>query len=78
MTLTRVTEGRYMAILGPNTNQWWVYDDVRDVYIDPPKSVLDQLAKLDIAEREARLMEVIKAEPEWLNEEDHHYDDIEI
>ena len=28
------------VMLGPNTNQYWVYDDIDDVFIDPPKELV--------------------------------------
>ena len=69
--------GRYLVILGPNTNQWWVYDDENDVYIDPPTVVLDTLAKHPFDEQEAVFEGIVADEPDWLNDKDHWYKELE-
>lgn len=37
---------RYLAIIGFNTKQWWVYDEETNMYIDPPIEVLNELDEL--------------------------------
>ena len=34
---------RYLPVYGPNSKQWWVYDELKDVYIDPPAVVLKKV-----------------------------------
>lgn len=72
--------GSLDVMLGPNTNQLWVYANGVDRFIDPPKAVLDELDKKydDYADKEAALQEIINKDPDWLYEEDYWYDDIEI
>lgn len=72
--------GSLDVMLGPNTNQLWVYANGVDRFIDPPKAVLDELdEKYDDDEaKEAALQEIVDADPDWLYEEAYWYDDIEI
>lgn len=70
---------RYMAVLGFNTKQWWVYDNKKDLYIDPPTEVLDELEKLDDTDEQESLLEKLaNQEPDWLFDKDYRYKDIEI
>lgn len=34
---------RYEATYGPNTKQWWLYDEETDEYVDPPLEILEEL-----------------------------------
>lgn len=34
---------RYEALMGPNTKQFWLYDNENDTYIDPPANVLKEV-----------------------------------
>lgn len=72
--------GSLDVMLGPNTNQLWVYSNGVDRYIDPPKAVLDELdEKYDDDEaKEAALQIIVDRNPDWLYEEEYWYDDIEI
>ena len=67
---------RYLAVLGFNTKQWWIYDNEKDVYIDPPVKVLKQLEKLSNDDAERKLEEIAnsKPSPDWLFEKDFWYD----
>lgn len=67
---------RYLAILGFNTKQWWVYDEKEDVYIDPPAELLDELDELQQDEAEERLTQIANADPtpDWLFDKDYWYD----
>lgn len=67
---------RYLAILGFNTKQWWVYDEETDMYIDPPVEVLDELDELQQDEAEERLTQIANADPtpDWLFDKDYWYD----
>lgn len=65
---------RYMAVLGFNTKQWWVYDNKKDLYIDPPIEVLDELEKLDDTDEQERLLEKLaNQEPDWLFDKGYRY-----
>lgn len=69
------------VVFGFNTKQLWVYESNNDVYIDPPKEVLDEItAKFgsrfdwDYDEVENYLLEIVKKRPDWLLETDYWYD----
>ena len=66
----------FSVLTGFNTKQLWVYESKHDVYIDPPKSILDELETKygrcnSVAEDE--LMEIVKQNPDWLYETDYWY-----
>lgn len=67
-----------MAVTGFNSKQVWVYDNEHDVYIDPPKSVLDEIESeagyWNFDEQERLMEEVIKTNPNWLQDEAYTYD----
>ena len=67
-----------MAVTGFNSKQVWVYDNEHDVYIDPPKCVLDEIeAKVgcrNFDEQERLMEEIIATNPEWLQDEAYTYD----
>lgn len=67
---------RYLAVLGFNTKQWWIYDNKKDVYIDPPIEVLEQLENLSNDDAERKLEEIANSKPsaDWLFEKDFWYD----
>jgi hypothetical protein len=81
---------RYLILLGPNTRQWWVYDEIHDCYIDPPADVLREIQddrsftrvngvlKDAFESEEAKLRHIVSKDPDWLNDTDHWYSDIEI
>ena len=65
---------RYLPVYGPNSKQWWVYDECKDVYIDPPAEVL----------REVRIAgnlvfdEAVETHGDWVQaEEQQMYKEIE-
>ena len=66
---------QYLVMLGPNTNQIWVYNDTRGYYIDPPISFLNLYPSKSCEELEDILN---KEKPLWLYDECFHYKDIEI
>lgn len=68
---------RYFAVFGFNTKQWWVYDEEKDVYIDPPVVVLERLKNLDVEKAESLLTEIAneKPYPEWLFDKDFWVED---
>ena len=68
---------RFEAMIGFNTKQPWLYDNIRDVYIDPPAEVLDSLPdwREDSEKTEEALLEICKSEPDWLFDREYWYDD---
>ena len=68
---------RLDVMIGFNTKQPWVYDNIRDVYIDPPAEVLDSLPnwREDSDKTEEALLEICKTEPDWLLERQFWYGD---
>lgn len=70
---------RYEAVLGPNTHQWWVYDNEDGVLIDPPAAVLDEIAQEASTEQQQERLEAICAEnPTWLEDAAYRFDDSSI
>ena len=63
--LRRISRDRYLPVYGPNTHQWWVYDEEKDVYIDPPAVVLD---KVKAAGNKA-FEEALETNGDWLDAE---------
>lgn len=73
----QVYNNRLEAMVGFNTKQLWIYDNVRDVYIDPPAEVLDSLPdwREDSERAEEALLEICKTEPDWLFDREFWYGD---
>lgn len=73
-----INHEKCMAVAGFNSKQVWVYDNEHDVYIDPPKCVLDEIeAKAgyrNFDEQERLMEEIIATNPEWLQDEMYTYD----
>lgn len=73
---------RYIALVGPNTKQFWLYDEVNETYIDPPTEVLEEIEKIcrgdgeetyeSLNAAQARLEELARQEPDWLHD-GHEY-----
>lgn len=77
----------YSATYGPNTKQWWIYDEEHDTYIDPPLEVLnkiDENGDYSTADGMDAMRDKLedmcnKERPSWLFDKDYIYDsDIEI
>ena len=70
--------GRYEAVFGFNSKQWWAYDNKTEEYCDPPASVLFDIANHsdDIDEQQRFFEAILEKEPEWLNDKEHRYGDI--
>lgn len=68
---------RLDVMIGFNTKQPWVYDNIRDVYIDPPAEVLDSLPdwREDSGKTCKALLEICKTEPDWLFDRQFWYGD---
>lgn len=76
---------RYLILLGPNTRQWWIYDEVHDAYIDPPADVLKEIQddrsfnrvngilKDAFESEEAALRRIVSEDPDWLKDTDHWF-----
>lgn len=73
-------KNRFEFVIGFNTKQPWVYDNVWDSYIDPPSEVLDRLPDWrDGDEWYKELNEEVSKDPEWLYDRDYWYDgEVEI
>lgn len=75
---------RYEPSLGPNTNQWWVYDHETNEWVDPPTEILQQLgSRADTVEEVDRqsdiLQQIVNENPDWLYDKDYRYNgDLEI
>ena len=75
---------RYFVTTGFNTKQLWVYDEVKDAYINPPAEVLDKINEEhdwnDWDSKERALEEIVEQNPSWLNDEEYTYpaDDYDI
>lgn len=67
---------RYLAVLGFNTKQWWVYDNEVDIYIDPPIEVLNELDEISAIAAAERLTQIANADPtpDWLFDKEFWYD----
>ena len=89
--MSEQTSDRYEATLGPNTKQWWLYDNDNDTYVDPPTEVLNEIEEIQFADGKEtvesidaardRLEEIAnKEQPDWLNDEPYIYpaEDFEI
>lgn len=72
---------RYEAVLGPNTKQWWAYDNETDQWCDPPTEVLDSLGNTkphfsteeELSEQEEKFQKILDEEPDWLSDKRHRY-----
>ena len=71
---------RYEAVFGFNSKQWWAYDNETDEYCDPPSRVLEEITNHsdDIDKQEDFFNEILSTEPDWLNDKEHRYDDVDI
>ena len=67
---------RYLSLYGPNTHQLWLYDEEKDVYIDPPLHILYELDKMeDIETAQKRLEEIANNdEPDWLHDGNEYHE----
>lgn len=64
-----------MPVYGPNSKQWYIYNEKNDVYIDPPSKVLEEVNNFsnDIDEQEEYLETIIASLPDWLYDEEYWY-----
>ena len=69
---------RYLPILGFNSKQWWAYDERTGEVIDPPMGVLKEIKSHPMDEQEGFFEELLSKEPDWLNDKDYRFLDIEI
>ena len=67
-------------VLRPNTNQFWIYDNTNDVFINPPSEVLDKydLCTYTIKRIAEEVMKEVEKKPDWLFDTGYWYSDIEI
>lgn len=74
-------KNRFEFVIGFNTKQPWVYDNVWDSYIDPPSKVLDRLPNWrdDDNKWYEELQAEVSKDPEWLYDRDYWYEgEVEI
>lgn len=74
-------KNRFEFVIGFNTKQPWVYDNVWDSYIDPPSKVLDKLPnwRNDDNKWYEELQAEVSKDPEWLYDRDYWYNgEVEI
>lgn len=69
---------RYVPVKG--LKQWWIYDEVEDIYIDPPVEVLNKAKTF--SEEEEYLIMILQYPEEynldWLFDKNHWCKNIEI
>ena len=59
------------AKYGSNTDKWYIYNEVCNVYIELPKIALDKICCIKGMEAQADIInELISANPEWLYDEE--------
>jgi len=62
---------RYTALLGFNTKQFWIYDEEKDVFINPPSDVLKFIREVydDTEEAQVFLEKLVnEGQPSWLHD----------
>jgi len=80
---------RYEVMFGPNTRQWWVYDSEKDLYIDPPIEVRNQINNIppinnfktflrDFDAEEKLVTEIVNSNPYWLHDKAYFETEVEI
>lgn len=75
----------YVAMISPDTNEFILYDDDNDIYINPPDDVLTEINAIryasgteteeSIAKASSRLVELAAEEPDWLYDVSNYIDD---
>ena len=76
-------ENRYDALLGPNSKQFWLYDNENNTYIDPPTEVLEKMDEIRYKDGEETADSIDEAEswlenlanneePDWLHDGNEH------
>ena len=68
-----ILNDRYEAVLGPNTHQFWIYDNETNEFIDPPADVLDKIDIMDTYDAEEELVRLAIEQEKlpnkgWLND----------
>lgn len=74
---------RYEAVVGFNTKQIWIYDNVNNSYIDPPAVILQAARTYALNdeewswEKECEYVERIANEqnPDWLHDGNEYFDE---
>ena len=71
---------QFELIEGPNTNQYWLYDNQNDTYIDIPEDILNLLDSCENYNKACDLMDyiILNDDSEWLQDKEYQYDDVEI
>lgn len=75
--MKKETVGNYCVVTGFNSKQLWVYNDLADVYIDPPENILDEInsrfERYEWENKEKALMDIIRTSPSWLKDTTYYY-----
>ena len=64
---------RWTLVLSPNSNQWWVYDEQEDCYVDLGPGVQQLLSWLTYEDQRQALLGLCREDPEWLYDEENRY-----
>lgn len=68
-------KNRFEFVIGFNTKQPYIYDNVWDSYIDPPSEVLNKLSDWrDGDDWYKELCAEVSKDPDWLYDRDYWYD----
>lgn len=70
----KVIGQKYELVLGFNTKQYWIYDNDKDIYIDPPKEFLNKLDTHDQEKSEEIADKILTKDPKWLYDTEFYYD----
>ena len=65
---------RFLLVWSSNWNQYWLYDEEKDAYLDIPSAVLEQLDKYDDEKAERAMNGILSENPSWLYDEEYLYD----
>ena len=72
---------RLLVLADPNTNQFWIYDEVFDVYIDPPKSIVKaypiHVRDEEYDKNKEEIDKLIEMDPDWLYDREYWYKDLD-
>ena len=75
MSARQKTKKQYLALLDPNSNQFYVYDEKNDFYIDPPKDLLKEMDYISRVLSVSEAIEILEllvngATPSWVYDEE--------
>lgn len=70
-----INETQYCkAVYGTHTDEWWIYHDVKECYIELPLCVVDRIKGMrEMESQEDIINEMISENPEWLYDEEFYF-----